>query len=336
MAIEPFADAIIELIKQNIIAKTNVTSDIRAGDTIINVENSFQFADYKTTREIVLIDYNYNIKGTPHYHAFEYSKIEEVNNTTAITLTTPIQSDWLVSNKTFIQKTIGHTPLYENNIYYGDREVIPLDEIAIAVEPSSVTNDWMYIQGGLKEEYKLDIIIYGRDIKFEDGRRILDRYSDSVYQLLMNNIHLNIDEYSTLLTANYVAGDTTLSIKDTAENRKNIIVTTPTHDYYGARYNIQDNNNGVCCGFDISNISFSGAEMILTMDRALGTSINIADFGRLFKSNRYYVWDSRVGDITYGKVSKGSAYLRASQLSWWGRIINHFYFPQKTNKFLPE
>ena len=335
MAIEPIVDAIIDIVKQNIIAKTNVTSDIHTGDTVIYVEDSFQFRDWKNTREIVLIDYDYNNVGTPHYQIFEYSEIKKVNNTTTITLTSPAVDNWLVSNKTFIQKTIGHTPLYENNVYYGDREVIPLDEIAIAVEPSTLSNDWMYIQGGLNEEYKIDVLVYGRDIRFEDGRRILDRYSDHIYQLLINNIHLNIDEYNTKLTQDYLIniypGDITLYIADTPENRENITVTTLSR--HGGEYTLQDNYNSMCCWFNITNIAFSGGQMILTMDRAMGTNFKISDFARLFRMKKYYLWDSRVDNITYGKVSKGSAYVRVAQLSWYGKRINQMYFPQPSNKF---
>ena len=344
MAIEPIVDAIRDIIKQNIIAKTNVTSDIHTGDTTIYVENSFQFRDWKNTREIVLIDYNYDVPNTPHYQIFEYSQIEKVNNTTSITLTSPVVGNWLVSNKTFIQKTVGHTPLYEENVYYGDREVIPLDQVAIAVEPSSLSNDWMFIQGGLNEEYKIDIIIYGRDIKFEDGKRVLDRYSDHVYQLMINNIHLNIDEYSTRLTQDYLIsiypGDITLYVADTPENRENIIVSNGINTYQynngDGLYTLQDNYNSICCWFNITNITYSGGQMILTMDRAINTSFKVSDFAYLFRTKKYYLWDSRVDNITYGKVSKGSAYVRASQLSWYGKRINQMAFPQASNKILSK
>ena len=52
----PVVDAIIDLIRKNIIARTPVTSDVLVGTTTIYVENSFHFNDGE---EIVLIDSGY-------------------------------------------------------------------------------------------------------------------------------------------------------------------------------------------------------------------------------------------------------------------------------------
>jgi len=327
MAIEIINDAIIDVIKKNMIAKTNVTANITSGDVIINVYNSFQFS---SNQEIVLIDYNYNTEGNAHYQIFEYAKILEVNNTTAITLTDPVVGNWLVSDGAFIQKTIGHAPLYENNVFYGDREVIPFDQMSVAVEPVSLSNEWIYIQGGLSEEYRIKILVYGRDIKFEDGRRILDRYSDSIYQLLLNNIHLEVDNYHTSLSVNYTAGSTTITIPDTAENRK--YITESGASPYPYEYQMQD-NEGASCWFHITNIATVGSTMVLTINPTFNSTFRVSDFAILKKwSTIEYIYDSRIDSVTYGVVSKGSAFVRASELSWFGKKVNEHRFPQKSNR----
>lgn len=326
MAIEIIVDAIIDVIKKNIIAKTNVTSNVSSGDVLIHVENSFQFAD---NQEIVLIDWGYNQQGHNHYQIFEYSKIKEVNNTTTITLTSPVEGNWLTSENAFIQKTIGHAPLYENNVFYGDREVISPNEMAIAVEPSGLSNEWIYIQGGLSEDYKVKILIYGRDIKFEEGRRILDRYSDGVYQLLLNNIHMELDNYHTPLFANYSANSSTITIEDTPENRENIIVSTPSDDI---DYEMQD-NEGASCWIKITNIAYGVGTMILTITPPINANFNLSDFAILKKWHKNeYIYDSRVDGITYGQASKGSAFIRASELNWFGKKVNRHTFPQTSNR----
>lgn len=326
MAIEIIVDAIIDVINQNMIAKTNVTSNVTTGDTLIYVEDSFQFSN---DQEIVLIDYGYNIEGNPHYQIFEYAKIQEVNNTSTITLTSPVVGNWTTANNAFIQKTIGHAPLYENNVFYGDREVIPLDQMAVAVEPLSLSNEWIYIQGGLSEEYRIKVIVYGRDIKFEEGRRILDRYSDAIYQLLLNNIHLELDNYHTPLVSNYTALSNQLVIADTAENRANITVNVAGDPF---DYQMQD-NDGASCWFHITNITFSGGNMILTMEFPFNADFKVSDFAILKKWHRTeYIYDSRVDGVTYGQVSKGSAYIRASELNWFGKKVNEHIFPQRSNR----
>lgn len=337
LGIELIVDAVIDIINKNIIAKTNVTSNVTSGDIFVRVENSFQFSH---GQEIVLIDYGYDVEGSTHYNVFEYAKILEVNNTTTITLTAPVVGNWLVADKAFVQKTIGHAPLYENNVFYGDREVIPLDQMAIAVEPTSLSNDWIYIQGGLSEEYRLQILIYGRDIKFEEGRRILDRYSDAVYQLMMNNLHLELDNYHTPLTDDYIPGSSIIKIADNDTNRSNITTNLPMDPY---DYQMQD-NKGASCWFHIIKITpvtpVPGGEMTLTIDPISDTddlfavdAFRCADFAILKKWSRTeYIYDSRVSDATFGKVSKGSAFLRASELNWWGKKVHEHVFPQRSNR----
>lgn len=325
MAIEIIADAIIDIIKKNMIAKSNVTANVTSGDILVHVDNSFQFTN---NQEVVLIDYGYNVEGSTHFQVFEYAKILEVNNTSTVTLTTPVVGNWLVSDNAFLQKTVGHAPLYGENVFYGDREVVPFDQMAVAVEPVSLSNEWIYIQGGLSEEYRVKVLVYGRDVKFEEGRRILDRYSDAIYQLLLNNIHLELDNYHASLAVSYTAGSTTITIADTSENRANITVTTDdTWDYQ-----MQD-NGGASCWFQITNINYVAGTMVLTMSSPFNANFTTSNFAILKKWHRTeYIYDSRVDSVTYGVVSKGSAYVRASELSWFGKKVNEHVFPQRSNR----
>jgi len=323
MPIEPIVDGIIDMIDQNMIARTNVTSNVLTGDIIINVEDSFRYRD---NEEIVLIDYNYNVPGTDHYNIFEYAKIDTVNNTRSITLQDPVEGNWTLADKSFIQKTIGHSPLYTDQIYYGDREVIPFDQMAITVEPQSLGNEWIYIQGGLSEEYRIMITIYGKDIKFEEGRRILDRYSDSVYQLLNDNLHFDVNNYETPLMQNVVTGSNVVVVEDTPENEQ-YFTLSPTNPPV-AEYQLQD-NNGASCFASIINRVIAGGFITLTLDIDAGQDYTKSEFG-VFRKIGTYIYDSRVDAVTYGEVSKGSAYLRASQLSWFGKLVNRFRFPQRS------
>ena len=328
--ISDVADAIIDLIKWNIIAKTNVTSNAMIGDTVVNVENAFQF---RPEEEIVLIDYGYNVEGSEHYNIFEYAKIKEVNNTHAITLSAELEGNWTTANNSFVQKTIGHSPLYENNLYYGDREVIPPDQVAITVEPQSVSNEWIYLQGGLSEEFRLQINIYGKDVKMDEGRRILDKYSDAVYQLLNDNLHVDVNTVTTPLISDAPSGATQVIIADTQENRDNFVVYNPATQWYEYAYQVQDNSHiSAWCG--ISSRSISGGLIRLTLNYPLADDFSLDEFAIIKRINRYF-YDSRVDGIEYGVISKGSAVLRASQLSWYGKWVNEHSFPQTTKNVEP-
>jgi hypothetical protein len=328
MPIEPIVDGVIDLIKKNMVARTNVTSDVTTGANVISVENSMHFS---ANQEIVLIDYGYNDPNSSHYQIFEYAKIKTVSNTRSIILTNNVQGNWTVANGTFIQKTIGHSPLYDDQIYYGDREVIPTDLMALTVEPVSMSNDWIYLQGGLDEEYTLKITIYGKSVDTEEGRRILDRYSDNVTQLLNENMHLQVNTYETPIMFNVNIGDTQIIIEDTPDNRENIVLTNvliPMLKTMKLSYQLQD-NLGVSLWMEITNITYSGGLMYLTISPASDRNFVLSEYAILKKIGAY-IYDSRASAATYGVVSKGSAILRASEINWYAKQVNEFSFPQRS------
>ena len=323
MSIELIADGIIDLIKKNLIAETDVISDVSIGDTTIFVENAYRF---HADEEIVLIDYGYDQPTHAHYHIFEYARIKSVDSTTQITLYDSTVGSWTVANQAFIQKTIGHSPLYADNVLYGDREVIPVDDIAITIEPESLNNEWIYIQGGLSEEYRIRIMIYGKSIETDEGRRILDRYSWAVYSLLNSNIHIDVNDVEAPLLNDYIAGTNQIVIEDNAFNRENFIVEAYPKP---ANYLLQD-NQAATCWFRITNRVISGGMIHLTMSHVFDDDFVLSEYAVLRKKG-LYIYDSRVDGIQYGQVSKGSAFLRASEISWFGKRVNEHVFPQTSD-----
>ena len=95
--------------------------------------------------------------------------------------------------------------------------------------------------GGLSEEYRLNINIYGKDIHTDEGMKILNKYSDAVYQLLNDNLHIDINAYTSPLLQNTNPGDDTVIVADTPENREMFKPSTSLPD--DQDYNIQDNQN---------------------------------------------------------------------------------------------
>jgi hypothetical protein len=322
MFIEEITDGIIDLIKKNLIAKTALTQDAEIGDTVISVYNSGRF---NINEEICLIDYGYNIEGHVHYNVFEYARIKSINSTTSITLQAPLQSLWETSEGAFIQKTIGHSPLYEDNVLYGDREVIPSEDITITVEPVSVGNEWIYIQGGLSQDFKLRIIIYGKSIAFESGRRILDKYSYAVYSLLNSNLHLNVNDYDTPIIEDFLINTNTLRIENNPKNLETFIESPDSFDYV-----IQD-NLGSTCWLKILSRNVTDDYIELTINKTLNRDFTKNEFAVIRKIGMY-IYDSRADGIEFGQVSKGSAFLRASEINWFGKYVKEHDFPQKSGR----
>ena len=323
--------ALVDIIKDNIIAKTNTTANVVASATIVPVVNTFQF---RPQEEIVLIDYGYNVQSSPHYKQFEYATIQSVSNTNAVVVSSPVVGNWMLADHSFIQKTIGHAPLYEQNVYYGDREVVPLDQIAVTIEPKSLGNEWMYIQGGLSEEYRFEINVYGRDIKMNEGKIIIDKYTDAIYQLLNENMHFNVDNYDAPILSNVSAGATMVTVADTPANRAQFVPYDPSTDHptrfeYPYSFELQDNSH-VSYWLQVNSVNYVAGTIQVHFTPAITDDFKVSEFAILKRVGRY-VYDSRVDNVTYGTVQKGSAFLRMNQLSWYCKWVNEFHFPQTAN-----
>jgi hypothetical protein len=315
-------EGIMNLIKRNVIAKTNITSDVAIGSTTVFVYNTFHFEEGD---EIILVDSGYSTEDDVHYQVFEYAKIKTINSTRQITLLMPTQGNWLVSQNSIVQKTVGNSPLYEEQVYYGDREVIATDLMSICVDPVSLSNDWIYIQGGLSEEYKMKIMIYGKDVKTDDGLRTLNAYADNVYNLLNHNLHIDVNNYYAPILDDAVVGTNQIIIPYTTDNAENFVLSSTLADPNS--YQLQDNNGGGCGYFGISAITVAGGQMTLQTTIPIPRTYEANEYAVAVRLGRYF-YDTRVDGITYGVVPKGSAILRAAELSWWGKEVNEIRFPQ--------
>lgn len=324
MPVEQIIDGIRDLIKKNLIAQTNVTSNVTTGDVIINVENSFQFYP---DQEIILIDWGYNDSSHVHYQQYEYSRVKEVNNTGSMTLHTPIIGNWTLADKSFVQKTIGHDPLYDDRVYYGDRAVIPAEGVSITVDPQTLTNDWIYFRNdnvkGLSEDYKINIRIYTKDIETEVGYKILTKYSDAVYKVLNDNLQIDVNDYDSYLMTDVPSGTNQIVVEDTPINRRYFIPSiAPTNALYG----VQDNENVSKFVF-IDNVVYSGGRITITLVENVQSTFLTSDMATFIRYGRY-IYDARANSITYNVIQKGSALMRVAEIGWFGKEVNDIQFTQ--------
>jgi hypothetical protein len=71
--------------------------------------------------------------------------------------------------------------------------------------------------------------------------------------------------------------------------------------------------------------------MCLTLNKPLQSGYTMAEFALISRLNRY-IYDSRIDNVTWGVTQKGSAILRAAELSWFGKEVNEHAFPQFDKK----
>jgi len=325
MEVTGIVDAIIDSIKSELIVGQKITADVAVGATSISVENSFH---YYPGQEVVMIDNDYMNRNSSRYNSAEYAVVRSVPDTNTINLISPLLRDYTVANGGQIQKAIAHTPLFDRDVLFGDREVIPEDKISITVEPETMTNEWIYLQGGLSEETRCKITIYGQNAETENGMRILAAYSKAVYDILIGSLHLNINDNQTPLTRDINAGDTVFCICNTQDNLENFVVSTN-----GELYLFQDNETPRCVRYEITDRVISGDEICLTVSCPFLHSYSRSEFAVASRMRRY-MYDTRISDITYGYVQKGSAFLRAAELSWFGKEVNEVPFPQADRRVI--
>lgn len=303
MSAEQIVDGMVRYIQRNIVARTPLTEEILPGGNVIKVDDTLRFDD---VNEIAIAS---NDSGGIEYHTI----LKKVDTNTIILLN-PVQRQFGPSNGAIIQKAIGNVPLYEDNVLFGDREVIPIEEgVAVTIEPVDMSNEWVYLQGGLSEQYNLSITIYVRRDKHENAQRLVLKYSDAIYRLLNSKIHMDIVNDYMDLQSDIAAGST--------------VITIPTVDGWGVdpdpRYEIQDNNHAE---IDLRIDAVTLPDQI-TISRSLVYNYKVADKLKLIRRVRY-LYDSRVERVEYGNISKNSTMFKAAKLSWFGKETEEYGFPQ--------
>jgi len=306
-SLEQVCDGMIRLITKNAAARTVLTADALTGSTIISVDNTLYFND---AEQIVLID-------TDPAH-IEYHSILKILNTNTLALVQPTETDFLTSNTATMQKAIGNVPLPDNAILFGDREVIPNPELTITVDPITMGSiEWMYLRGGLSLQHNLIITVYVKLDSHDHAIRVTQEYGDYLFDLLINNLHLDIVNDEVFLPVDVAAGSTEVQLADTT----GWYIETDSH-----RYEIQDNNNAET-DFYVTNI-LSGPPRVV-LDRPLINSYRVADKA-IFRRRVRYIYNALVTEVEYGYVQKGSQMFKACRLTWWGKEVVEVVFPQIT------
>lgn len=305
-SLEQVCDGMIQLIVKNAGARTVLTSNAEPGDSVVVVDNTFHFKDGD---QIVFMDTNEG--------HLEYNSILKTLSTTQFSLVNQMQTEFLTSNTATLQKALGNVPLSENSVLFGDRDVIPNPELTITVDPVSMNQvEWMYLRGGLSLQYNLDIRVYAKLDNNEAAYRVVQKYGDYLFDLLINNLHLDIVNDETFLTGNVAANTKIIPISNASGA---FAVDLDSH-----RYEVQDNQHAETDFY----ITAADANSV-TLDRNVFWGYNTSDKA-LFRRRVRYIWNALVPDIEYGFIQKGSQMYKACKLTWWGKEVNEIQFPQRT------
>lgn len=299
---EQIADGMIRLIKRNIVARTAFTADLAAGARDLYVDDTLRFDG---ANEIILMDNT----GEPP----EYNTVLTKVGTNRIVLLNPASRNYVLSDAPVIQKAVGNLPLFEDDVLFGDREVIPQNGVAITVEPSGLTNEWMYVQGGLSEEHSFSIMCYVRSDRHENALRIAMKYGQSVYDLLNSNIHLDVVNDAVPVISDLAAGGDRVFVPDTS--------LWPVDLQH--MYEVQDNNHAE---IDFGIVEVMGPQEI-RLNRHLVYPHAMADKSKFIR-RAAYIYDSRCNNVEWGTVSKNSSLYKAAKITWFGKDVNEHGFPQ--------
>lgn len=371
-SMESLVDGMIALLKQNLVGHTVLIRNVAAGSTEIQVDNTLRF---DRNDNICIFDNNAVFNQDENLATgMEYHQIKDfIVNSNTLVLTAPLEKDFFISDDARIQKTIKNTLIYAKDILYGDREVIPFDQVAITVEPERLTPEWMALRM-MSDEFRMSINIYvksaGSPEQVERNMRIRDAYATAIFNLLMQNIHLDLNLDEIPLRRNALMGENYVYINDSeAENWPvDLCPRYEIKDNFGTNQDLTviscySSSQSSLSSTDLSSTDYSSlssssisskssssnsSSTSNTFSSISSISSSSSDEDDLHKvclnhnlSRNYllkdkavlrriirYMYDSRVADIEYGTVQKGSAILKAARLTWWGKETRIYNFPQ--------
>lgn len=296
--IGPLVDGMRSLLAKNLVAHTRITSNAYKGDTSINVDNSIRF---RADDQIIIFndqsswDDDIGSREGIEFHTV----ISDPTETGVLLLKEPLGRDFLVSDKSRLQKAIEFAVLDSKDIYYGDRASLTFNEVAICIEPEKKSNEWLAIGGLGSYEYRMAIMVYVKvsgagDVRDEDrAARVCHSYADAIEDLLIRNIHVDLTIEEVPLLEDVCYGDSWAFIPKSQAHK-----WQPDHC---PRYEVQDNfhadqdfyiidpkqatyssSESSCVSFDIST---SSGSLFSSLSSDSGSELSTSTFSSLSTFN---------------------------------------------------
>jgi len=283
------------LIAQWVGAQRDLTADTLSGSDTVKVRSNYQ---YEIGEEVVISSLQMNPDSSISRKG-EMFKVKDLPDFETIILDGDVTLDHEVANEALIVKTLGG--FWPRTIQLGDKQVIP-DYPAFTISADNTSIEWLTLDS-TSDEFNFTIMVYIRDDNSEDAYRACIRYADLIKEALMNNLHPIIDKGSEVLTTDLSLaasfGDTVLAVDDAS-------MFVPK-DYIVIR--------------DLANADQNIIKSIISpteieLERSLSFDFPLSRLPSVIRPRRW-IYDSRIGSVNYGTVQKGSAFLKAAEISWW-------------------
>ncbi|MCK9435235.1 MAG: hypothetical protein M0R32_10600 [Candidatus Cloacimonetes bacterium] len=221
--VEPLIDGMRGLLSKYLIAHTKLEVDANVGDKQLIVDNAIRF---KADEQIIIFDDNsvWN-SDTGLREGVEFHTVaSDPTKTNTLVLKNPLGKSFSLSDNARIQKAIKYTVLEPKDIYYGDREALTFNEVAVCVASERKSSEWLALGGVSSYEYRLAIMVYvkvagsGKETDEDRSERVCNCYADAIEDLLIRNIHLDLTIKEVPLVADACIGDQWVFIsKDEAD-----------------------------------------------------------------------------------------------------------------------
>jgi hypothetical protein len=290
MAMQEVLDSVRHIIQKWVNTITPITSNVTAGDSVINVQNVRRF---QPGDQIMIIDTSTSVCET----GLIIGEVDSDAQTITLTEGETVLNNWTVSPSTSVIKTIGNQVV--QGIYVGDPDVI-MRYPAITVNGVTRTSEWLTLES-TTERYEIEIGVFVKDSTHEGGVRFLNYLVDTIQTGLKRNVIPMIYDVGVRMTSlkeDYAFGDPNIVVN-------NIEYFEPYHRIF-----MEDPYQYIETWTDV----IYGDGETIKLKWPLALSFNASD--TVVTVPDRFVYNSWPATINYGKIHKGDL-LKAATISWF-------------------
>lgn len=205
-------DGMKSLLSKTLVAHTRFIGSAFKGDKVLRVNNSMRFREGD---QIVMFDDDSVWDDSiGERRGVEFNTVaSDPVETELIILKNPLGRDFDISKNARLQKAINYAVLDAKDIYYGDRESLTFNEVAICIEPETKGFEWLALEGLGSYEYRLAIMVYtkmagsGEERDEDRSARTCHAYADAIEDLLIRNIHVDLTVEEVPIISDVCPGD---------------------------------------------------------------------------------------------------------------------------------
>ena len=293
---EDILDSLRRVVSRWVDTQTPIVADVLPGDHALQVESTVRFE----AGEEVMIEGP--TEGEPSL------VIDEIIDETNLTLTTPVQNEWLSDDNIVLRKLINGQ--FVDGIYIGDPDVIPKYP-AVTITAQNITSDWMTLDS-TREYYDVEVALYVQSDTHENGYRFMLRMANEIREGLKRNIYLLVNDFDTTsIKANVQGGDKYIYVDDSS------IFETPLTDRNSSYPRLSDARAIIENRWESEETRVQRiiSDNVIEIDPIACRDYDTDNNPIVIRPKRF-IYNSWPYSIDYGKVAKESL-LQAAVIKWF-------------------